>query len=183
MRWWTRPPTVPVVPTSRTLIAASRVARAPVAASSPARPDDAPAASGGRNPGHVRGASSSSLLLSIGARRPVWPGPAHRPKNGLPRDASQGARAGFGVHQAAWERRLRSPPCPFLECRMLSLRSIASGLVSRRTARRLSRGIPNPILRFALVSAATALVPLAIDKGLDAWRGRNRSSARRRSRR
>jgi hypothetical protein len=66
---------------------------------------------------------------------------------------------------------------------MLSLRSIASGLVSRRTARRLSRGIPNPILRFALVSAATALVPLAIDKGLDAWRGRNKSSARRRSRR
>jgi hypothetical protein len=44
------------------------------------------------------------------------------------------------------------------------LRTLASGLLGRRAARRLSRAIPNPFLRTATVAAVTALVPLVVNR-------------------
>ena len=52
------------------------------------------------------------------------------------------------------------------------LRSLASGLLSRRAARRLGRAIPNPLIRFAAVTAATALVPLLVEKVAERLSGR-----------
>lgn len=40
------------------------------------------------------------------------------------------------------------------------LRSAVSVLISRRTARRLARIIPNPLVRYAIVTIATAVVPV-----------------------
>lgn len=60
------------------------------------------------------------------------------------------------------------------------LRTIASSLLSRRAARRVSRVIPNPILRYAVVTAATALAPMVVDRAVAAWRahkGRSSSAA------
>ena len=39
------------------------------------------------------------------------------------------------------------------------LKTIATGLAGRTAARRVSRAIPNPMLRYALVTAATFLAP------------------------
>jgi hypothetical protein len=51
-------------------------------------------------------------------------------------------------------------------------RSLASGLLSRRAARRLGRAIPNPVLRFVAVTAATTLVPLLVNKAAERWHSR-----------
>ncbi len=52
------------------------------------------------------------------------------------------------------------------------LRTIASGLLSRRAARRIARFIPNPIVRYAVVTAATTLAPFLIDRAVERWNGR-----------
>ncbi|MEO6865918.1 MAG: hypothetical protein ABI229_10735 [Gemmatimonadaceae bacterium] len=52
------------------------------------------------------------------------------------------------------------------------LRSVTAALVSRRTARRLTKIIPNPLVRYAIVTVATALVPVIIDKIAERWHGR-----------
>ncbi|MBA2669768.1 MAG: hypothetical protein H0U67_05295 [Gemmatimonadetes bacterium] len=56
------------------------------------------------------------------------------------------------------------------------IQNAAAALVGRRTAKRLGRAIPNPILRFALVTAATTLVPLLVNRAVDSWRGRGKGS-------
>ncbi len=61
------------------------------------------------------------------------------------------------------------------------LRTIASGLLSRRAARRIARFIPNPIVRYALVTAATTLTPLVVDRAVSYWHGRSDARALRRS--
>ena len=53
---------------------------------------------------------------------------------------------------------------------MLILRSVTAAIVSRRTARRMARLIPNPLLRYAIVTIATALVPVVLDKFAERWR-------------
>lgn len=55
------------------------------------------------------------------------------------------------------------------------IRTIASGLLSRHTAKRIGRVIPNPILRYALVTAATAIVPVLVDRAVEAWNSRRAS--------
>ena len=60
------------------------------------------------------------------------------------------------------------------------LHTVASGLISRRAARRIGRVIPNPVLRYAVVTAATALVPILIAKASDQWKARRGAGARRR---
>jgi hypothetical protein len=40
------------------------------------------------------------------------------------------------------------------------LKTLATGLAGRTAARRLSRAIPNPMLRYAVVTAATAMAPM-----------------------
>jgi hypothetical protein len=52
------------------------------------------------------------------------------------------------------------------------LQSIASTLLSRRAARRLGRVIPNPVVRFVAVTAATALVPVLVERAAHALRSR-----------
>jgi len=52
------------------------------------------------------------------------------------------------------------------------LRTIASGLLGRSTAKRVGRLIPNPVLRYAAVTAATALAPIIVNKVADRWRSR-----------
>lgn len=44
------------------------------------------------------------------------------------------------------------------------VQSVASSLVGRATARRVSRAIPNPIIRQLAVVAITALAPIVIQK-------------------
>lgn len=61
------------------------------------------------------------------------------------------------------------------------LRSLASGLLSRRAARRIARFIPNPIVRYAVVTAATTVAPLLVNKAMDRWHHRQDSRALRRS--
>ncbi|MGI8545978.1 MAG: hypothetical protein ACR2M1_01385 [Gemmatimonadaceae bacterium] len=56
------------------------------------------------------------------------------------------------------------------------LRSIASSLLSRRAARRIARFIPNPVVRYAVVTAATTLAPFVVDRAVGYWH--NRSDAR-----
>lgn len=55
------------------------------------------------------------------------------------------------------------------------LRTVASGLLSRRAARRLSRAIPNPVVRMLAVAAATTLVPMAVNHVATRWQNRRRS--------
>lgn len=52
------------------------------------------------------------------------------------------------------------------------LKSIATGLAGRSAAKRLGRAVPNPILRFALVTAATALAPMVQRRVSAAWQKR-----------
>ncbi len=61
------------------------------------------------------------------------------------------------------------------------LRSLASGLLSRRAARRIARFIPNPIVRYAVVTAATTLAPLIVDRAVGQWHARSDARALRRS--
>ena len=43
---------------------------------------------------------------------------------------------------------------------MSIIRTLASGMAGRTVARRLARAIPNPFLRYAVVTAATAVAPM-----------------------
>lgn len=61
------------------------------------------------------------------------------------------------------------------------LRTLASGLLSRRAARRISRLIPNPVLRYVAVTAATALAPLVVDKVVNRWKAQRGGRATRSS--
>jgi len=56
------------------------------------------------------------------------------------------------------------------------LRSAVSVLISRRTARRLARIIPNPLLRYVVVSVGTALVPIVLTR-IGERRANRRSTA------
>jgi hypothetical protein len=58
------------------------------------------------------------------------------------------------------------------------LRNLATGLLGRRTARRLGRAIPNPLVRAAVVGAATTVIPLLVERAL-ARRRRARVGAER----
>jgi hypothetical protein len=49
-------------------------------------------------------------------------------------------------------------------------------MISRRTARRLARIIPNPLLRYAVVSVGTALVPIVLTR-IGERRANRRSTA------
>ena len=44
------------------------------------------------------------------------------------------------------------------------VRAIATGLLTRGAARRLTRIIPNPLMRTVAVVAATAIIPAIIEK-------------------
>lgn len=46
------------------------------------------------------------------------------------------------------------------------LRTLAAGLLGRRTARRLGRAIPNPLVRAAFIGAATTVIPLLVERAL-----------------
>lgn len=50
------------------------------------------------------------------------------------------------------------------------IQTVTSGLLSRHTAKRVARVIPNPILRYILVTAATAVVPLIVNRAAKQWR-------------
>jgi len=52
------------------------------------------------------------------------------------------------------------------------LRSVAALLVSRRTARRLARIIPNPLVRYAIVTIGTAVVPVLAARIGERWANR-----------
>src|SRR6185437_4267869 len=52
------------------------------------------------------------------------------------------------------------------------LRSVATAFVSRRTARRLARIIPNPLLRYAVVTIGSALVPVVVGRIGERWANR-----------
>lgn len=43
---------------------------------------------------------------------------------------------------------------------MSIIRTLASGMAGRTVARRLARVIPNPLLRYVVVTAATAIAPM-----------------------
>ena len=43
---------------------------------------------------------------------------------------------------------------------MSIIRTLASGFAGRTAARRVARVIPNPLLRYAVITAATALAPM-----------------------
>jgi hypothetical protein len=47
-----------------------------------------------------------------------------------------------------------------METSMSIIRTLASGVAGRTVARRLARVIPNPLLRYAVVTAATAVAPM-----------------------
>jgi hypothetical protein len=49
------------------------------------------------------------------------------------------------------------------------LRSVAAAFVSRRTARRLARIIPNPLLRYAVVTIGSAVVPVLAARIGERW--------------
>jgi hypothetical protein len=57
------------------------------------------------------------------------------------------------------------------------LRSVTAALVSRRSARRLARIIPNPVVRYAVVTAVTALVPIAMTRITERWHRRRTRGA------
>jgi hypothetical protein len=44
------------------------------------------------------------------------------------------------------------------------VQSLAAGLFGRRAARRIGKMIPNPVLRFVVVTAVTTAVPLAVNR-------------------
>lgn len=52
------------------------------------------------------------------------------------------------------------------------MKSIASSIAGRRMAQSVGRRIPNPILRFAVVTAATALAPMIARRVQSAWQRR-----------
>lgn len=52
------------------------------------------------------------------------------------------------------------------------VQTITSGLLSRHAAKRVARVIPNPIVRYVVVAAATALVPVLVDRAAKQWRAR-----------
>lgn len=58
------------------------------------------------------------------------------------------------------------------------LRSFASGLLGRKAARRLSRAIPNPMLRWVAATAATAIVTIVIERVVSSRRSRRGKRAR-----
>jgi hypothetical protein len=47
---------------------------------------------------------------------------------------------------------------------MAIVRTLAAGFLGKRAARGLGRYIPNPVLRFAVVTAITAAVPIVLDR-------------------
>ncbi|MES2523797.1 MAG: hypothetical protein V4617_13915 [Gemmatimonadota bacterium] len=47
---------------------------------------------------------------------------------------------------------------------MALFKSIASGMAGRRAGKMVARRIPNPLLRFAVVTAATTLAPMVFRK-------------------
>lgn len=49
------------------------------------------------------------------------------------------------------------------------MKSLATSLASRRMAQTVSRRIPNPLVRFAVVTAATTLAPYIARKVQAAW--------------
>ncbi len=61
------------------------------------------------------------------------------------------------------------------------LRTLASGLLSRRAARRIARFIPNPVVRYAVVTAATTLAPFIVDRAVEQWHARAGARVSRRS--
>jgi len=52
------------------------------------------------------------------------------------------------------------------------MKTVASSLAGRRMAKSVSRRIPNPILRFAVVTAATTLAPMIARRVQAAWQRR-----------
>ncbi len=56
-------------------------------------------------------------------------------------------------------------------------RSVASALLTRRAVKKLSRVIPNPLLRYVAVTAATVVVPLLIERGYERWSASRRRTA------
>ena len=52
------------------------------------------------------------------------------------------------------------------------MKTVASSLAGRRLAQTIGRRIPNPILRFALVTAATTLAPMIARRVQSAWQRR-----------
>lgn len=64
---------------------------------------------------------------------------------------------------------------------MPMLRTITTGLLGRSAARRIGRFIPNPVVRFVAVAAATQLVPLLLDRAEAQWKVRSSARARRKA--
>jgi hypothetical protein len=60
------------------------------------------------------------------------------------------------------------------------IQTVTSGLLSRHAAKRVSRVIPNPIVRYVVVTATTALVPIIVNRAAKHWRERRARRGQRR---
>jgi len=148
-------------------------------------------------PTSTESAERSNMTFATGATRPAPNGavPASlpqlvitttQPTRQLPRQlarnsdraADEGARdATEGATRVACGRDPdRNDTCPLVwrlqPNDMPILRSMTTALISRRSARRLARIIPNPVVRYVVVTAVTALVPVAITRITERWHRR-----------